>query len=249
MSGSVDQKKYSMRNRVRSKDVDPLRCRRCRLHTDLCACDLLVPLPVSTQLLLISHWAEARKPTNTGQLALACLAGARSCVRGREHIPNDPVTWDPGTTPLLLFPTPDAIALDGWRATHGEAPVTLIVPDGTWRQAKRIPRRVPELRDVQAVKLVGKQASGYRLRRASWDEQLATMEAIAMALGVLEGAAVEARMKHVFRAVVERALWSNGRVATAEVTGGVPPGARQDGPRPHDGTKPAGQMPPATLVG
>jgi DTW domain-containing protein len=220
-----------MRNRIRGKDVDPLRCRRCRLHTDLCACDLLVPLPVSTQLLLIAHWAEVRKPTNTGQLALACVPGGRLCLRGREDVPNDPVAWDPATTPLLLFPTPDAVALDEWREAHPRTPVTLIVPDGTWRQAKRIPRRVPELRGVRAVKLAASEESGYRLRRASWDEHLATMEAIAMALGVLESAAVEARLKHVFRAVVERALWSNGRVATSEVTGGVPAGARQDGPR------------------
>lgn len=222
-----------MRNRVRGRAVDPLRCGRCRLHTDLCACDLLVPLPVSTRLLLIAHTAEVRKTTNTGQLALACLPGATLCVRGREDLPNDPVVWDPATTPLLLFPTSAAVMLHDWRAAHAEAQVTLIVPDGTWRQAKRIPRRVPELRGVQAVKLATNQESGYRLRRATRDQHMATMEAIAMALGVLEGAAVEARLKHVFRAVVERALWSNGRVATSEVTGGVPDGARQDGPRPR----------------
>lgn len=206
--------------------MDPLRCRRCRLHTDLCACDLLAPLPVSTRLLLVAHWAEVRKPTNTGQLAVTCLEGARVCVRGREDLPNDPVVWDPSTTPLVLFPTRDAVALDAWRMANPTARVTLIVPDGTWRQAKRIPRRVPELRGIPTVKLVACE-SGYRLRRAHWDQHLATMESIALALGVLEGPAVEARLLHIFRAVVERALWSNGRIAADEVTGGVPLGARQ----------------------
>jgi len=220
-----------MRNRVRGKDIDPLRCRRCRLHTDLCACDLLGPIQVTTRVLLVAHTAEVRKPTNTGQLAIACL-DAQLCLRGREDVPNDPVVWDSTTTPLLLFPTADAVPLDEWRAANPGARVTLIVPDGTWRQAKRIPRRVPELRGVQAVKLAAVQGSDYRLRRASWDEHLATMEAIALALGVLEGSAVEERLVHVFRAVVDRALWSNGRMATTDVTGGVPDGARQDGPRP-----------------
>lgn len=219
-----------MRNRVRGNDEDPLRCRRCRLHTDLCACDLLQPLPVSTRLLLVAHWAELRKPTNTGQLAVACLEGARICVRGREDVPNDPVVWEPSTTPLVLFPTPDAVALDDWQTENTTAKVTLIVPDGTWRQAKRIPRRVPELRGIRAVKLAARE-SGYRLRRARWQEHLATMEAIALALGVLEAPSVAARLMHAFRAVVDRALWSNGRLAASEVTGGVPDGARQDGPR------------------
>lgn len=206
--------------------MDPLRCRRCRLHTDLCACDLLEPLPVSTRVLVVAHWAEVRKPTNTGQLAVTCLEGARLCVRGREDVPNDPVVWDPATTPLVLFPSSDAVPLETWRTANPAARVTLIVPDGTWRQAKRIPRRVPELSGIPAVKLVARE-SGYRLRRAHWDEHLATMESIALALGVLEGPGVEERLLHAFRAVVDRALWSNGRIEAAEVTGGVPDGAKQ----------------------
>lgn len=221
-----------MRNRIRGRDVDPLRCPRCRLHTDLCACDLLVPLPVSTKLLVVAHRAEVRKPTNTGRLAVACVQGATLCLRGREDVANDPVVWDADSTPLFLFPSSDAIPLGDWvAAQEGPRQVTLIVPDGTWRQAKRMRRRVPGLDTVQPVKLVADGAgSAYRLRRARREDRLATLEAVARALGVLEDAAVEERLMHVFRTVVDRALWSNGRLATAEVTGGVPHGARQDGP-------------------
>jgi len=207
-----------------------LRCGRCRLHVDLCACDLLVPMAVSTKLIVIAHRVEVRKPTNTGQLAVACLQDARLCLRGREGVPNDPITWDPSSTPLLLFPTPDAISLDTWRSQHHE-PVTLIVPDGTWRQARRIPRRVPELAGVQPVVLSMAQVSDYRLRRGHREHWLATLEAVARALGILEaparGPRIEERLMLVFRAVVDRTLWSNGRLATSEVTGGVPAGARR----------------------
>jgi DTW domain-containing protein len=219
-----------MRNRVRGQDEDPLRCRRCRLHLDLCVCDLLVPLPASTKLLVVAHWAEIRKPTNTGQLAVHCLQDARLCVRGREDVPNDPIAWDSSTTPLVLFPTQDAMSLETWRSQH-EEPVTLIVPEGTWRQAKRIPRRVPELAGVETVVLSPAQGSDYRLRHGHGEHWLATMEAVARALGILEGPErgprIEERLMHVFRAAVDRALWSNGRLAASEVTGGIPPGARQ----------------------
>jgi len=219
-----------MRNRMRKTDLDPLRCARCRLHTDLCACQMLSPMAVATQILLVTHKFEHRKATNTGHLAVQCLAGTQLCLRGREDQSDDRVVWAPDRTPLLLFPSRDAIPLDEWRASHPTETIALIVPDGTWRQANRVRRRVPGLADIQAVSLASNQTSTYRLRRTHLGHRLATFEAIALALGILEGPAIETHLLHVFRAVVDRALWSNGRLASADVTGGVPDGARQDGP-------------------
>ena len=219
-----------MRNRMRKTDLDPLRCARCRLHTDLCACQLLSPMVVATQIVLVTHKFEHRKATNTGHLAVQCLEGARLCLRGREDQPDDPVVWAPDRTPLLLFPSRDAMPLDEWRAGHAAESIALIVPDGTWRQANRVRRRVPGLVNIQAVSLASNQTSNYRLRRTHLGHRLATFEAIALALGILEGPAIETHLLHVFRAVVDRALWSNGRLASNDVTGGVPDGARQDGP-------------------
>jgi DTW domain-containing protein len=228
-----------MRNRIRGKAVDPLRCPRCRLHTDLCACELLVPLAVATRLLLVVHRYELRKPTNTGHLAVACLQDAHLCLRGRHGAPDDVVTWDTQSTPLFLFPCPAAVPLDEWRASRPAAErTTLIVPDGTWRQAKRVRRRVPGLADVQAVCLPNRTASDYRLRRAVGEHRLATLEAIAYAFGLLEGPEVEARLLYVFRTIVDRTLWSNGRLPSDQVTGGIPAGARQDGPVAVNATSP-----------
>ena len=221
-----------MRNRIRGLAADPLRCPRCRLHNDLCACDLLVPMAVSTELVVVAHRYEVRKPTSTGRLAVLCLRGARLCLRGRQGTPDDPVTWATDRTPLLLFPSPDAVPLDAWRAARdaAERPVTLIVPDGTWGQAKRVRRRVPGLRDVRAVTLPVAHASGLRLRRPDQPSRLATLEAIASAYGILESSAAEAHLMHAYRTVVERTLWSNGRLASRQLQTPVPPGARQDGP-------------------
>jgi DTW domain-containing protein YfiP len=217
---------------MRKTDTDPLRCPRCRLHTDLCACALLAPLEVATQVLLVTHKFENRKATNTGHLAVQCLKNARLCLRGREDLPDDPVVWASDRTPLLLFPCREAMPLDTWwaaRTTESKA-VTLIVPDGTWRQANRVRRRVPGLAHIQAVSLTATQESNYRLRHTHLGNRLATFEAIALALGILEGPAIGTHLAHVFRAIVDRALWSNGRLATQDVTGGIPAGARQDGP-------------------
>jgi hypothetical protein len=60
---------------------------------------------------------------------------------------------------------------------------------------------------------------------------LATMEAIARVFGWLEGPAVRRALEYVFRAMVERTLWSRGIITAADVTGGIPPGTLQHDPR------------------
>jgi len=221
-----------MRNRIRGLNVDPLRCPRCRLHTDLCACDVLRPLPVATELVVVAHRFEVRKPTSTGRLAVLCLAGARLCRRGFHGTPDDAVAWGRDRTPLLLFPCPGAVPLDAWQASRPATapPVTLIVPDGTWRQAKRVRYRVPGLNAITAVTLPSAHATGHRLRQPNTPSRLATLEAIAHAFGILEGPAVEQHLMQAYRTVVERALWSNGRLATEQITTSIPAGARQNGP-------------------
>jgi len=104
-------------------------------------------------------------------------------------------------------------------------PVALVVPDGNWRQAWKVRSRVPGLKDVRCVTLPPGAPSIYRLRSEPHPAGLATIEAIARAMGVLEGPEIQASLEHVFRAMVERTLWARGRLATCDVTGGIPDGA------------------------
>ncbi len=69
-----------------------------------------------------------------------------------------------------------------------------------------------------------------RLRRPPGPGRLATLEALALALGVLEDAAVADALMRVYRIMTERTLWTNGRLTAAEVTGGIPAGARSHDP-------------------
>ena len=69
-----------------------------------------------------------------------------------------------------------------------------------------------------------------RLRGAASPHRLATLEAVACALGILEGQDVERALLRVYRIMTDRTLWSNGRVTTDEVTGGIPPGVRSHDP-------------------
>ncbi len=202
------------------------RCGLCLMHMSLCVCPIVPRIETRTRLVLVIHHTEIRKPTNTGHLGAACLVNSEVHVRGREGAPSPPIEWG-DSTPLLLFPH------------EGEAevlapmpgPVTLIVPDGNWRQASKVRARVPGLRNVRCVTLPPGPPSIYRLRSEPHPAGLATIEAIARAMGILEGAHVQEALEHVFRTMVERTLWVRGALATDEVTGGIPEGASRHDPR------------------
>ncbi len=199
------------------------------MHGSLCVCSLIPRIETVTRLLLVIHRSEHRKPTNTGRLAVECLPNSAVLVRGNELEPSAPFVADRGTQPVLLFPHDEAIPLQQL-ARSGE-PVTLIVPDGTWRQASKVRGRVPGLADVPCVRLPLEEPSLYRLRAEAHPTGLATIEAIARTMGVLEGPHVRAQLERVFRAMVERTLWSRGEVETADVAAGVPDGAMRHDPR------------------
>jgi DTW domain-containing protein YfiP len=69
-----------------------------------------------------------------------------------------------------------------------------------------------------------------RLRAPPRPGRLATLEAVAAALGILEGPAVGDALMRVYRIMTERTLWTNGRLAADRVTGGIPAGARSHDP-------------------
>ncbi|MEA2697852.1 MAG: tRNA-uridine aminocarboxypropyltransferase [Myxococcales bacterium] len=210
------------------------------MHRSLCICGLLPRLTTRTRLLLVLHQLEARKTTNTGRIAALCLAGSRVVVRGRDdRQARQPATeeadggqplWSSDSQPILLFPHESAHPIAAWR--ESEKPVTLIVPDGTWSQAIRARKRIKGLDQVPCARLPEgplPEAARYRLRHDARPGRLSTLAAIAIAMGELEGPAVRSVLERVLSIMVDRTLWTNGRIKAADVTGGIPEGAK-----PHD---------------
>ncbi len=207
------------------RDNADRRCNACKMHTDLCVCALVPKLHTKTRLVLVIHRAEDRKTTNTGRLAAACLVNSEIVVRGHtvDHEPELPVLA--GSRVLLLYPAPDAVPLT--ELAPITEPVTLVVPDGNWRQASKVRKRVPGLAAATCVTLPPGEPSMYRLRAEAHAHGLATLEAIARAFGILEGEHVRRAIEIPFRAMVERTLWTRGTLADHEVTSGLPPGAER----------------------
>jgi DTW domain-containing protein YfiP len=202
------------------------------MHRSLCICSLLPRIATRTRVLFVLHQLEAQKPTNTGLVAAKCLANSGVFYRGRAPDGGEPERLDlpppSEAEAVLLFPHESATPLDAGRAR--ERPLWLVVPDGTWSQVSRARRRMEVLAQMPCVSLPGSDRSAGRMRNAPQPGHMATLEAVALALGILEGPAVADALMRVYRIMTERTLWTNGRISAAEVTGGIPAGVRSHDP-------------------
>jgi tRNA pseudouridine65 synthase len=181
----------------------------------LCLCEELPRLELATRVVLIMHQREVRRTTATGPLALRALANGQLHVHGTRGAPLDlRALHGDGRRVLLLVPGDGARPLTPELLAEDRRPVSLVVPDGSWRQATRAARRIPGLADAEPVTLVDGGPSRYRLRREPKAGGLATFEAIARALGVLESVDVQAQLEDLFSRMVERTLSTRGVPAT-----------------------------------
>jgi DTW domain-containing protein YfiP len=189
----------------RSKCAD--RCPRCRMHLRRCICEHIPCLELETHLALVMHHRELTKPTATGPLALEALAQSRLYVHGLTHAPLDlgPLHHE-GRRVLLLFPAGEARVLDRQLKDEDSRPVTLVVPDGTWGQAGRMPSRVKGLDLAESVTLPAGGASRWGIRRETREGGLATFEAIARAFGILESFEVQIALEALFNRMVKNTL-------------------------------------------
>ena len=187
------------------------RCDRCLMRRELCLCPLIPRLDLATRVVLIISKRELRVPTNTGRLATLALSNSTILRHGdQEHSYDVRDHLMPGAVSLLLYPAPDAIVLSPEFARSLNGPCNLIVPDGNWRQTIKMRRRDPYLATLPVVTLPPGAASGYRVRRESKAAGLATIEAIARALGYLEGLHAQMALEELFQAMVTRTLASRG---------------------------------------
>ena len=182
-------------------------CRRCLRPVAFCVCDLLPRLETRTRVVILQHPREARLAICSAWLCHAALPNSELIqgVRFDDHPRVAPLLAEPGT--WLLFPGPGATPAT---AMAGAPPRALLVVDSTWPQAQKLLRRNPALAALPRLAIEPGAAgeSGYvGLRREPEAGHLATIDAVAEALGALEGDPARfAPVRRAFRVAVERQL-------------------------------------------
>ncbi len=187
------------------------RCPRCRMHMQLCICQAILRYSLATRLVLVMHRREQHKPTATGPLALEALVNSELRIHGHQDRPLDCSDLNtPDRRTLLLYPGDDAPVLSKSLLEQDSRPVTLVVPDGNWGQAARMGRRLPGLGHAEMVRLPEGPSTRWGIRRECHPQGLATFEAIARALGIIESPEVQEGLEELFRLMVERTLQARG---------------------------------------
>jgi DTW domain-containing protein YfiP len=142
---------------------------------------------------------------------------------GGLPVPPDPaIHLQTGVTPIVLFPghgarplTPDLIATL-------PMPPALIVPDGNWKQASRMVKRLPLLATGTKVSLPNRKLMGQALRRNHTGHRMSTYEAVVQSLAILEGDAIAEPLFDFYRRAVDRMLFVRGHLKIGDVYGGLP---------------------------
>jgi DTW domain-containing protein len=200
------------------KTKDP--CPGCSLNKTFCVCELIPRLELRTRVALIVHAKELKRTTNTGRLAIQSLVNSSMYIRGegREALDLSGLL-SPNYRSVMFFPSDDAVDLSADFVGQSPLPIQLIVPDGNWRQASKVPSRHRELKDLPRVKISALNTGAFHLRAESSPEGMSTLEAIAQALKIIEGEAAFAPLMALYQAKLSATLIGRaGQVASAKFT-------------------------------
>ncbi|ARB27942.1 DTW domain-containing protein [Pseudomonas tolaasii] len=182
-------------------------CSRCLRPVTHCLCTLIPSLDSRTRVLLLQHPSEVNHALNTARLAALGLTHAQLVV-GEVFEDLATLLSPPGYQARLLFPADDAQPLQAYAPS--DQPLLLVVPDGTWRKARKLLHLNPLLAALPRVTLAEGAESRYRLRKAPGPGALSTVEAIVQALEVLEAPASFAPLLKPFEALIEGQIAAMG---------------------------------------
>jgi DTW domain-containing protein YfiP len=162
-----------------------LDCRRCGRPRIACYCAHVTSIPTRTRVVVLQHPRERHKAIGTARIAAACLPSAEILVgfEFEQDARARALLADPAAPAVLLYPSPEARDL---KLDPPREPVTLVVIDGTWSQARSLLRKNPWLEDLPKVAFAPEKPSEYRIRREPREDYVSTLEAMVYALGCLE---------------------------------------------------------------
>jgi DTW domain-containing protein YfiP len=171
------------------------RCPRCLFASCLCA-DIPV-VATRTRVVIVRHHLERWRTSNTGRLAALALTNATIVEHGGAH--PAPVEAVPRDGAWLVYPEGPPTS-----APPSPPPETLVIIDATWHQTRRMRQRLPALRGLPVLHLADSAMPAARMRESPGPGLVSTIEAIARALRLVEGAPPAAALERLFAIATAR---------------------------------------------
>ncbi len=203
-------------------------CPRCERPVVVCYCAHLTSVETKTRVVLLQHPREEDMAIGTARMASLCLPNSELHV-GVDFQTSPELALalaDPERPAVLLYPSDDAVDV---LTAPPTGPVTLVVVDGTWWQARKLVRVNPVIARLPRYAFKAPTPSEYRIRREPDEAYVSTIEALVHVLGVLEGDPERLRALLVpFRAMIDKqiAFATTVRGARVRHNKGPPPPKR-----------------------
>ena len=179
------------------------RCHACMMRHEHCVCDIAPKIVSPIPILVVRHWKERNKPSNTARLASLAIPNLRIIDYGA---PGE--QWSSSALdlpePALLFPGPDTQPLD-------YTPKSIVIVDGSWPQARKLVNKLPQLAAMPRIQVEPPPQEPVRLRQPPIPEGMSTIEAIARLLDRLSGPGSGAPLDRLYQQVVEATIAARGR--------------------------------------
>ncbi len=186
-------------------------CLECYLHKEICMCDLIPRIDIKTRIALVVHTKELKRPTNTGRLAVKALSNSIMKIRGLDKGTLDlSDLLDDNYRSLVFYPCEGSVELTKELVNESNKPIQLIVPDGNWRQASKVHHRHKELAALPRVMISTPNTNKFFMRKENTPEGMATLQAIAHALKIIEGNDVYDSLIGVYNEKLKRTLQARG---------------------------------------
>ena len=162
-------------------------CYQCHRASIACICGLIPVINNRPHITLLQHPAEATHSKGTAIIAQLYLQNVTTFTGenfSELQSLKDTINQHDYIS-AIVYPDNSAITLEEFQRQHGQLD-NLIFIDATWRKANKTWLTTPEIHHLPCIRLDTDQASNYRIRKASDESHLSTIEAIYTCLKQLD---------------------------------------------------------------
>ncbi|WP_119393851.1 DTW domain-containing protein [Salinibius halmophilus] len=147
-------------------------CQHCQRPLAICCCDVVMPFRCQTNITTLQDQRETNNKKNTLLLVKQCLPS----MQVLHSVPTNLLNTG------LVFPTPHSQPIESTE----ELPKQWLLLDGSWKQCNAWYLANPSLQALPSFHFSQAPASQYHIRKRPKADGLASIEAIAYLLSVVE---------------------------------------------------------------
>ena len=147
-----------------------MKCSHCRMIAGQCMCYRIPQSDIGCEILILRHFKEAKRSTNSAGLAAIALDRCQI----RDVMGSRLNQYETRDGDALLFPVgPNAPMYQ-----ESNPPRRLIVIDGSWRQARKIVRKTKGLYGLPRVAIAPIEPEPIRIRKPPFIGGMSTFESL-----------------------------------------------------------------------